>query len=103
MTIIRPQKENYMIKYLIVGLASALVVVSIGGVFLYNKIVSTKHEITRYKTLVRGVEVKNAELKNNYYNFTNRENSSEIAKAAGLLLDKNPEYVKKQLVVINAY
>ena len=101
MTIIRPRKENYVLKYLLGGLVSTFILVSICGVFFYNKFVSNRHEVSRYKTIVREVEIKNAELKDNYYKLTNSEKINEIYNSSGLFIEKNPEYVKKQQMVMN--
>ena len=101
MTIIRPKKENYVVKYLIGVLLLALVIVAVSGVYLYNASVNIKHEINQYKVTLRDVEVKNAELKNNYYNLTNPQAADQLVQSKGLLVEKNPEYVKKELLVVN--
>lgn len=73
----------------------------IGGVFFYNQVVNNNHEVAQQRNELRDVEVKNAELKSALYAMTDTSKVEELAVRRGLVVEKNPEYVKRQEVSIN--
>lgn len=101
MTIIRPKKENRKIQYLTAGMFFVLIVISAFGFFMYNRLVSVRHEIDDYKITLRDAKVKNAELKNTFYNLISDQQVEALTKNSGLSIDSNPEYVKRGVLVVN--
>ncbi len=94
MTIIQPYKSTYKINFLIFILMFVSIGVAVFGMFIYNQLVNLRHEISKYETNLSRAEVKNAELKNNLYSITDANKLESLADTQGLVLDKNPEYVK---------
>ncbi len=96
MTIIQPNKNNQQTNFYISVLMSFLVVSAVWGVFLYNQLVNLRHEVNRQEINLRRAEVTNAELKNNLYNIIDNKNLESSTNTQSLILDKNPEYLKRQ-------
>ncbi|HBT74546.1 TPA: hypothetical protein DEB29_00845, partial [Candidatus Wolfebacteria bacterium] len=67
----------------------------------YNLVVNNSHEMTQRKGDLRDVEVKNAELKGKLYELTEAQRVQEFAVKNNLIVEKNPNYVKRQVVSIN--
>lgn len=74
------------------------VCIAVWGVFLYNQLVNLRHEVKKQEADISRAEVTNAELKNNLYSIIDAKNLKSSANSQSLILDKNPEYVKKPLV-----
>jgi cell division protein FtsB len=94
MTIIQPNKNNHKINFLISILTVISVIAAVWGVFLYNQLVSLRHEVKKQETNLERAEVSNAELKNNLYSILNEKKFEPLINQQSLILDKNPEYVK---------
>lgn len=94
MTIIQPHKNNNKANFLVSILMMACLVVALWGIFLYNQLVDLRHEVSDAQEGVRGEEVANAELKNNFYGITNTDNLKSVTAAQSLVLDQNPQYIK---------
>ncbi len=102
MTIIQPHKNNYKANFLVLLLIMTCVSLTTWGVFLYNQLVSLRHEVKSQGANLSQTEVENAELKNNLYHAIDKGNLESLINSQSLILDKNPEYVKTgQLVVSN--
>ncbi|MDI6717584.1 MAG: hypothetical protein QMD86_00845 [Patescibacteria group bacterium] len=101
MTILQEKKVNKSKKYntLIILLVIAISASALTEVFLYNKIVNLKHEVSKSKSIIREAEVSNAELKNNFYEATDKSKTQSMIDSGVLVLEKNPEYLKKQQLV----
>ncbi len=68
---------------------------TVWGVFIYNQLVSLRHEIKSQESAISKTEVENAELKNNLYSAVDKESlESLLNNTQPLILDKNPEYVR---------
>lgn len=98
MTIIQPNKTNHKANFLISLLILTSVSIAVWGVFLYNQLVDFRHEIKKQGADISRAEVTNAELKNNLYSIIDAKNLKSSVDSQSLILDKNPEYVKKPLV-----
>jgi hypothetical protein len=70
------------------------VIAAVWGMFLYNQLVSLRHEVKKQETNLERAEVSNAELKNNLYGILNEKKFEPLINQQSLILDKNPEYVK---------
>ena len=93
MTIIQPNKNNKSNPLILIAMATAILSV-VWGVFLYNELVDTRHEVQKQTNSVQEAEVKNAELKNNLYNVIDANNLEILAKEQPLILENNPRYIK---------
>ncbi len=98
MTIIQNNnlKSNNEYKILVASLIAVLMVLSIGGIFVYNLKVNLSHEIASVKDSLRDAEIKNADLKNSVYGMLDQQKLQTLAANQGLVIDKDPEYVKTQ-------
>lgn len=96
MTYIQPNKNNNKINFLISILTIASVSAAVWGVFLYNQTVNLRYEIIDYEKMIRQAEVKNAELKNNFYQIFDSKNFEAFIGGNDLILENHPEYVKAQ-------
>lgn len=101
MTIIREKKNTDILQQWIIGLSVTAGITAISGVFFYNQVVNNTHEITQRRGDVRTVEVKNAELKGALYELTSAQRVESFALANGLVVEKNPNYIKRQELSIN--
>jgi hypothetical protein len=101
MTIIQPNKNNYKMSFLISVLLITSISAALWGVFLYNQLVNVRHEIKRQENNLRQAEVMNAELKNNLYSIIDAKNLKSSTDSQSLILDKNPEYVKRKLLTFD--
>ena len=96
MTIIQPNRSGYKINFSISILALMLMVSIVWGVFVYNQLVSFRHEVSGFEKIVRQAEVENAELKNTLYQITDLKNLESSASSGRLVLEKNPKYLGQQ-------
>ncbi|OGM92696.1 hypothetical protein A2333_00905 [Candidatus Wolfebacteria bacterium RIFOXYB2_FULL_49_7] len=103
MTIIRQKKEYNPIKRLLVGLTVGAACAAIGGIIFYNQVVNNSHEITQRRGGLRDMEVRNAELKSELYALTDTQKMQEFAANNGLVIEKNPKYVRRQGLSINVH
>ncbi|MBI3638490.1 hypothetical protein HY227_01985 [Candidatus Wolfebacteria bacterium] len=103
MTIIQPRKNNIgKTNILTASLMTILILAAISGMFLYNSLVNLRHDVIRKKIEIGKAEVLNAELKNNFYKLVDAKNLESFTKTSSLVLEKNPEYVKKEsLAAVN--
>lgn len=101
MTIIRQKKDGELLKRWTVGLAIGASFAAMSGVFFYNQVVNNSHEITQQRNDLRSIEVKNAELKSALYALTDTQKIKEFAESNGLVIEKNPNYVRRQELSIN--
>lgn len=96
MTIIKSNKTNHKINFLISFLMLTFIVSAVFGVFLYNQLVDFRHEIAGYEKIIKTAEVENAELKNSLYQLLD----AGLPENQSFVLDKNPEYIKQQAVAV---
>ncbi len=92
MTIIRPNKNTSLIKFLFAVLA----VVFIGGgfyIFEYNNFVNVRHERNALKSGILEQQSLNADLKNQLYNEIDPINLETLAWTSNLVLEKKPQYL----------
>lgn len=101
MTIIRQKKEKDLVKQWTIGLSVGAATAVLGGMFFYNQVVNNSHEITERRSTLRDVEVRNAELKTALYELTDAQTMQEFAASNGLVVEKNPGYVKRQEISLN--
>lgn len=101
MTIIRQKKDNNPIKRWLVGLAVGAACAVISGIFFYNQAVSNSHEIAQRRNELRDMELTNAELKSALYELTGAQKMQEFAASNGLVIEKNPMYVRQQELSVN--
>jgi len=93
MTIIQPHKNNRKNIFLISLFVIASLAMAVWGLFLYNQMVSFRHDLTDGESALHKAEISNAELKDKLYNLTNTINFSSSTNSQSLILDKNPQYV----------
>ncbi len=101
MTIIQPHKNSGKANFLILVLIMTSVSLTVWGVFLYNQLVSLRHEIKNQENALSRTEVENAELRNNLYSTISRDNLESLLNTQPLILDKNPEYVRTKELTMN--
>lgn len=92
MTIIQLNKNNHKKNFLISILMMVSVVMAVFGIFIYNQLVSFRHEVKKQENSIQQAEVQNAELKNNLYSILNEKNIESLINQQSLILEKNPNY-----------
>ena len=97
MTILQEKKSDKKFKMFVIALVAAISTGAIVEVFLYNQIVNLRHDVSKAKAAVQNAEITNAELKTNLYESTDQSRMQSIIDSGALVLEKNPEYLKKQL------
>ena len=80
---------------------AVIVMSAVWGVFLYNRLVDFRHEISNMERGVKLAEASNAELKNNLYKLIDAQNLEAMVDKDSLILDKNPKYVSKNFLANN--
>lgn len=73
MTIIQPHKNNHKSNFLISILVLTSIIGSVWGIFFYNQLVNSRHEIKQQETGLQKAQVTNAELKNNLYGIIDKK------------------------------
>lgn len=101
MTIIRQKKESDPVKQWTIVLSITAACAAVAGVFFYNQVVNNSHEMAQRRGDLRDIEVRNAELKGELYALTDPQRVQEFATKNNLIVEKNPNYVKRQAVSIN--
>lgn len=96
MTIIQLNKNNHKKNFLISILMMVSVVMAVFGIFIYNQLVSLRHEVKKQENNIQQAEVQNAELKNNLYSILNEKNIESLINQQSLILEKNPNYLTKK-------
>lgn len=95
MTIIRPNKNKYFLKFLFIVLA----VIFIGGgfyVFEYNNFVNIRHERNALKKGLTEMQSLNADLKNELFSEIDSANLEGLARNYDLVLEKKPVFLGVQ-------
>ena len=101
MTIIQLNKNNHNKNFLILILMMVSVVMAVWGIFIYNQLVSLRHEVKKQENNIQQAEVQNAELKNNLYSILNEKNIESLINQQSLILEKNPNYIKTAKLTLN--
>ncbi|MEK7168135.1 MAG: hypothetical protein AAB707_00280 [Patescibacteria group bacterium] len=101
MTIIQLNKNNHKKNFLISILMMVSVVMAVWGIFIYNQLVSLRHEVKKQENNIQQAEVQNAELKNNLYSILNEKNIESLINQQSLILEKNPNYIKTAKLTLN--
>lgn len=96
MTIIQLNKNNHKKNFLVSILMAVSVVAAVWGIFIYNQLVSLRHEVKKQENNIQQAEVQNAELKNNLYSILNEKNIESLINQQSLILEKNPNYLTKK-------
>lgn len=96
MTIIQLNKNNHKKNFLVSILMAVSVVAAVWGIFIYNQLVSLRHEVKKQENSIQQAEVQNAELKNNLYSILNEKNIKSLINQQSLILEKNPNYLTKK-------
>ena len=94
MTILQPPKIDFKTNIWIGFGTVAFISMALSGIWFYNDLVNIRHDMGSYKITLREAEVKNAELKDNLYALNKVNQGESFAKQRGLILEKNPDYVK---------
>ncbi|HEY4498095.1 MAG TPA: hypothetical protein VJA63_00445 [Candidatus Paceibacterota bacterium] len=91
MTIVQPNKYRD-IRRLILALGSILVATFTIVVFDYIETVNLRHELSNRNESLEEMKVKNAELKNQFYNLVDASNLEKLAAEKGFVQDRNPQW-----------
>ena len=98
MTIINNQHNKKDFAFAIPTLLAMIVVLATSGIFIYNQNVNLNHEISKAKNTLQLAEVRNADLKTGLDSVAGQEKMKEVVGMDALIIEKNPEYVKAQLL-----
>ena len=87
MTIIQLNKNNHKKNFLVSILMMVSIVMAVGGIFIYNQLVSLRHEVKKQENNIQQAEVQNAELKNNLYSILNEKNIESLIITIYIIID----------------
>lgn len=95
MTIVQPNRNDLSAMSVFTFVMMVfLVLAAFGGMYLYNQLVSLRHDISAAKDNLNKAEVANADLKNSLYQTINIKNPDSFAQSQSLVQDKNPDYLQ---------
>jgi cell division protein FtsL len=94
MTTIGPQKRKMQMKLVTFGFLAVFAIGAFLGIPLYADIVNLKHDIRDAEKRVASLEVRNAEVKNEFYELIDAERLEKLATDLGLVFEKNPSYIE---------
>ena len=63
------------------------------GIFLYNNLISLRHDVSQNKEIISEIQIRDVELKDKLYELIDGIDQEEFLKASGLVVEKNPIYV----------
>lgn len=93
MTILSPQKNVSLRNFLFVFFT----ILFLGGgfyIFQYNAFVNDRYQIEALKTVITKQEITNVDLKESLYRSIDPVRLETLAVERGLLLERQPEYLK---------
>lgn len=93
MTVIQPNKATKNVLYLFLGLGILVFLGVSAAVAIYSQTVDLKHDIIGLSSELEEMKLKNAELKNSFYQITDQKVLGDLAESRGLIQDKNPKWV----------
>jgi len=94
MTVIQFGQRDLKVNFGMTFGASMLVLSVVWSIFLYNHVISLRHDISARQTTLDAVRVDNIDLKNNLYQVMDSAFSEAFIQESGLVLDKNPQYAQ---------
>jgi len=94
MTIIKPAENVSYTRFLLLVFAIVLVG-SLTYIFEYRSLVDARFELKNLREEIVKAEAQNADLKNALYNVVNPVLLEKEAVAAGLILERKPEYLTR--------
>ena len=95
MTIIKPHK-NRNLAYFIAILFTLIIGGGVLYIFEYNGVADARFDVVALKRQVQDLEVKNADLKNSLFSYTDPQKLEAAATNFNLTLDKKPQYLNQQ-------
>jgi len=93
MTIIEPHKAKLYIGEFLYVIA-LLALFSVLSIFLYNRNVNLRYNISAKEKAAQSIEVQNADLRNELYTKTDVKNLSNFIQEHNLIQDRNPDYIE---------
>ncbi len=92
MTLTRPKHRKLDLLIVISGLI--LLVVSLGNVFIYNKIVNLQHLLSNQEEKIQELRLANVETKDQLYKLLDTGNLAQFSQKEGLVKIRKPEYLE---------
>jgi len=92
MTIFKPKRKSYFNR-VISALSAGLLVSCFVWLYVGNLRVGVSHDVSGLVSEFRDLKVRNAELKNNLFDFFSPENVALKAASLNLTKDENPVFV----------
>ena len=93
MTFFRPEQKN-ILNYAISLLIAALMFLSFGVVWIYNRSVNLEHGISASELNIRSIQTEKAQLQDKIFALLSGVNVQKFSKDRNLVDEKNPQYVK---------
>lgn len=101
MTIIEPNRSRLSIKLLPFILAMLLISLAVFSIYIYNQNVGLRHLISQNSKELQAQVVKNGDLKNQFYQVLSAKTVESVARAQGLVREKNPQYLESKPLTLN--
>ena len=83
------KQKNKNVRKIIIIFSFALVIFTLGNIFIYNKIVNFQHLTTTQTKSLEGMKLANADLKNQLYKILDLKNLNSVAKSLGMVKVNN--------------
>lgn len=83
------RQKNKKVRKLIIIFSFALLIFTLGNVFIYNKIVNLQHLIAIQTKKLENLKLTDAELKNQLYEILDLKSLSDLAKSSGMIKINN--------------
>jgi cell division protein FtsB len=93
MTLIQPNKQNFILNLVFFALVALVAVNVIWLIVLYNKTVSLTHGATAMREDTSQLEAKSSEIKGQMFTLLDPDQMSTFAASRGMVADHSPEYL----------
>ncbi len=102
MTVIEFGKKDLKVNFMMSVMVVLIAISAVFGVFLYNKLIGLRHDLSQTQNLFEKNQVKNVELKNQLYQVLDGFSGESFLESRGLVSDKSPSYVNNSLEISKA-
>jgi cell division protein FtsL len=92
MTFIQPNRQNFILNFVLFGLIGIVTLSVIWLIFLYNQTVSLAHGAEQMRETAKQIETQNSELKGEIFALYSPDAVQAFAANHGMILDRTPEY-----------
>jgi cell division protein FtsL len=93
MTLIQPNRQNFILNFILITLIVMVTVSVIWLIVLYNKTVSLSHGASALRESITKIEAQNSEIKGSIFAFFDPDRMTAFAAERGMVADRSPKYL----------